>query len=58
MIRNLRAQLARAETIGMIGCKDEVRVLSNFGVASGFSRNTKGQVALTPTGVEELGLPI
>jgi len=58
VLRNLRAQLARAETSGIIGFKEQDQVLSNFVGSSGFTRNTKGQVALTPTGLEELGLPI
>jgi len=57
-LRNLRAQLARAETSGIIGIKEQDTVLSNFVGSSGFTRNTKGQVALTPAGLEELGLPI
>jgi hypothetical protein len=57
-LRNLRAQLARAETSGVIGMKEQDAVLSNFVGSSGFTRNTKGQIALTPTGLEELGLPI
>jgi len=52
-LRNLRAQLARAET-----AREQETVLQNFVGSSGFTRNTKGQVALTPTGLEELGLPI
>ena len=52
-LRNLRAQLARAET-----AREQETVLENFVGSSGFTRNTKGQVALTPTGLEELGLPI
>jgi hypothetical protein len=58
VLRNLRAQLARAETGGIIGFKEQDSVLSNFVGSSGFTRNTKGQVALTPTGLQELGLPI
>ena len=57
-LKNLRAQLARAETSGIIGMKEQDTVLENFVGSSGFIRNTKGQVALTPTGLEELGLPI
>ena len=57
-LKNLRAQLARAETSGVIGMKEQDAVLSNFVGSSGFTRNTKGQIALTPTGLEELGLPI
>jgi hypothetical protein len=57
-LRNLRAQLARAETSGIIGMKEQDTVLQNFVGSTGFIRNTKGQVALTPTGLEELGLPI
>ena len=57
-LRNLRAQLARAETSGSIGMKEQDMVLSNFVGSSGFIRNTRGQVALTPAGLEELGLPI
>jgi hypothetical protein len=57
-LRNLRAQLARAETSGIIGMKEQDAVLENFVGSSGFTRNTKGQVALTPVGLEELGLPI
>ena len=52
-LRNLRAQLARAETP-----REQETVLENFVGSSGFTRNTKGQVALTPVGLEELGLPI
>ena len=52
-LRNLRAQLARAETP-----TEQDQVLSNFVGASGFTRNTKGQIALKPTGLQELGLPI
>ncbi len=52
-IRNLRAQLSRAETT-----REQETVLENFVGSSGFTRNTKGQVALTPVGLEELGLPI
>jgi hypothetical protein len=58
VLRNLRAQLARAETSGIIGFKEQDSVLTNFVGSSGFIRNTKGQVALTPTGLQELGLPI
>ena len=57
-LRNFRAQLARAETSGIIGMKEQDAVLQNFVGSGGFIRNTKGQVALTPTGLEELGLPI
>jgi len=53
VLRNLRAQLARAETP-----TEQDQVLSNFVGSSGFTRNTKGQVAIKPTGLEELGLPI
>jgi len=52
-LRNLRAQLSRAETP-----REQETVLENFVGSSGFTRNTKGQVALTPVGLEELGLPI
>ena len=52
-LRNLRAQLARAET-----AQEQDMVMSNFVGSSGFIRNTKGQMALTPEGLEELGLPI
>ena len=52
-LKNLRAQLARAETP-----REQETVLENFVGSSGFTRNTKGQVALTPVGLEELGLPI
>lgn len=57
-LRNLRAQLARAETNGIIGFTEQDQVLSNFVGSSGFTRNTRGQVALTPAGLEELGLPV
>ena len=53
VLRNLRAQLARAETP-----TEQDQVLSNFVGSSGFTRNTKGQVAIKPAGLEELGLPI
>ena len=53
VLRNLRAQLARADKP-----VEQDNVLSNFVGSSGFIRNTKGQAALTPTGLEELGLPI
>ena len=52
-LKNLRAQLSRAETP-----REQETVLENFVGSSGFTRNTKGQVALTPVGLEELGLPI
>ena len=57
-LRNLRAQLARAERTGIDGFKEQDQVLTNFVGSGGFTRNTKGQVALTPTGLQELGLPI
>ena len=51
--KNIRAQLARAESP-----EEQDQVMANFVGSSGFTRNTKGQMALNPTGLEELGLPI
>lgn len=49
----LRQKLGRAETP-----EEQEQVLTKFVGSSGFTRNTKGQIALNPTGLEELGLPI
>ena len=52
-LRNIRAQLGRAES-----AEEQDQVLTNFVGSSGFTRNTKGQIALNPAGLEELGLPV
>ena len=52
-LKNLRAKLARAETP-----REQETVLESFVGSTGFTRNTKGQLALTPTGLEDLGLPV
>ena len=52
-LKNLRAKLARAET-----AREQETVLESFVGSTGFTRNTQGQLALTPTGLEDLGLPV
>ena len=51
--KGLRQKLGRAET-----AEEQDQVLSKIVGSSGFTRNTKGQIALNPTGLEELGLDI
>ena len=71
--KGLRGKLGRAETEqeenkvlrdlfnsikGIETAEDQDSVLENKVGNEGFTRNTKGQLALTPTGLEELGLPV
>jgi hypothetical protein len=71
--KGLRGKLGRTETEqeenkvlrdlfnsikGIETAEDQDSVLENKVGNEGFTRNTKGQLALTPTGLEELGLPV
>ena len=71
--KGLRGKLGRAETQkeenkvlkdlfdsikGIKTAEDQDSVIENKVGNEGFVRNTKGQLALTPKGLEELGLPI
>ena len=71
--KGLRGKLGRAETQkeenkvlkdlfdsiqGVKTAEDQDSVIENKVGNEGFVRNTKGQLALTPKGLEELGLPI
>ncbi len=51
-IRSLRRKLARAENVF-----EQEAVLRNEVGSKGFTRNSKGQLALTPQGLLDLGLP-
>ena len=72
-VKGLRSSLGRAETDkekdlvlknlfesikGAEEAEDQDAVLENKVGNDGFVRNTRGQIALTPSGLEELGLPI
>jgi hypothetical protein len=71
--KGLRGKLGRTETEkeenkvlkdlfnsikGITTAEDQDSVLENKVGNEGFTRNTKGQLALTPTGLEDLGLPV
>lgn len=71
--KDLRSKLGRAETSkeqdkvlrdlfnsirGIDTAEDQDSVIQNKVGNDGFTRNTRGQLALTPSGLEELGLPI
>ena len=72
-VKGLRSSLGRAETDkekdlvlknlfdsikGVEEAEDQDAVLENKVGNDGFVRNTRGQIALTPSGLEELGLPV
>ena len=50
-VQGLRSQLGRAETL-----EEQDAVLTSKVGSKGFTRNTKGQAALTPEGLKKLGL--
>ena len=72
-VKGLRSSLGRAETDkekdlvlknlfktiqGAEEAEDQDAILENKVGNDGFVRNTRGQIALTPSGLEELGLPV
>jgi hypothetical protein len=51
-VKSLRRKLARAET-----AEEQEQLLQKIVGSDGFTRNTTGQLALTPKGLQELNLP-